>query len=373
MNALELRAVEAYCYRFPLKTPVITSFGRMLDRPAVFVRVEDVDRVVGWGEVWCNFPSVGAEHRARIITEILAPWLIGKRLARPEEFFAHASERCAVLALQSGEKGPFAQAIAGVDIAIWDLFARRDGQPLWRILGGSEPTIRVYASGVDPTDARETVTRALQSGHRSFKLKVGFDPAKDDANLSGIRGDIGDLFLAADANQAWSVEEALARIPAVAAFGLGWLEEPVRADLPWPEWKRLLGSAPPPLAGGENIADEDAFRAAVEAGILSVIQPDLAKWGGFTMCAPVAHGALAAGRTFCPHYLGGGIGLLASAHLLAGVGGDGMLEVDINPNPLREQCCGPIGDVADGRVSLSEAPGLGFEPDLAAFEGWRTL
>jgi L-alanine-DL-glutamate epimerase-like enolase superfamily enzyme len=169
------------------------------------------------------------------------------------------------------------------------------------------------------------------------------------------------------------VEEALARIPALAAFGLGWLEEPVRADVPWPEWKRLLGSAPPPLAGGENIADEDGFSAAVAAGILSVIQPDLAKWGGFTMCAPVAREALAAGRRFCPHYLGGGIGLLASAHLLAGVGGDGMLEVDINPNPLREQCCGPVGDVADGRVSLSEAPGLGFEPDFAAFEGWRTF
>ena len=67
-----IRKLEAFCYRYPLSTPVVTSFGRMLNRPAVFVRAEDEDGVVGWGEVWSNFPSTGAEHRARLINEVLA-------------------------------------------------------------------------------------------------------------------------------------------------------------------------------------------------------------------------------------------------------------------------------------------------------------
>ena len=103
-----------------------------------------------------------------------------------------------------------------------------------------------------------------------------------------------------------------------------------------------------------------------------MIQPDAAKWGGLTMAARVARQALKAGRRFCPHYLGAGIGLLASAHLLAAVGGDGMLEVDINPNPLRDSFCGPVRDVADGRVTLGDEPGLGIEPDLAGIANWRT-
>lgn len=75
---------------------------------------------------------------------------------------------------------------------------------------------------------------------------------------------------------------------------------------------------------------------------------------------------MAGNASFCPHYLGGGIGLLASAHLLAAVGGDGMLEVDSNPNPLRTLACGPVASVVDGHVVLTSQPGLGAVPDLAA-------
>ena len=145
-----------------------------------------------------------------------------------------------------------------------------------------------------------------------------------------------------------------------------------RADQPWPAWRELKRRIRTPLAGGENIAGQDAFADAIAAGALDVIQPDIAKWGGFSHCVAVARAARGAGKTFCPHYLGGGIGLAASAHLLAAVGGDGLLEVDINPNPLREALAGPAGDIRDGQVTLGEAPGLGIAPDLAAFEVYRT-
>ena len=89
------------------------------------------------------------------------------------------------------------------------------------------------------------------------------------------------------------------------------------------------------------------------------MQPDMAKWGGVTGCLPVARAILAGGVTYCPHYLGGGIGLLASANLLAAVGGPGLLEVDNNPNPLREGVTGER--IADGQFHLPDGPGLGIE------------
>lgn len=371
-NSVAIRSLRAFCYRYPLQTPVETSFGRMLDRPAVFIRIEDEDGHVGWGEAWSNFPSVGAEHRARIANEIIAPALTGFVADTPHHLFDHLAAKYAVLALQTGEHGPFAQCIAGVDIAMWDLVAQRQALPLWRLLGGDAPRIKVYASGINPTGAAQTAEAALRAGHRALKLKIGFGAERDLANLTALRALAGDGLLAADANQGWSLQQALAFAPELDRFALAWLEEPLRVDQPWPTWLELKTRIRTPLAGGENIASEAAFADAFAAGALDVIQPDIAKWGGFSQCVAVGRGARTAGKTFCPHYLGSGIGLLASAHLLAAVGGNGMLEVDFNPNPLRDALCGPVSDVRDGHITLTDEPGLGFTPDLAAFEAYRT-
>src|SRR3954466_4230334 len=105
-----VRKLEAFTYRYPLSTPVVTSFGRMLNRPAVFVRVEDDDGHAGWGEVWSNFPSTGAEHRARLVNELLAPAISGFVARQPSDIFETLTRGTSVLVLQSGEPGPFAQA-----------------------------------------------------------------------------------------------------------------------------------------------------------------------------------------------------------------------------------------------------------------------
>jgi L-alanine-DL-glutamate epimerase-like enolase superfamily enzyme len=367
-----IRKVEAFCYRYPLSTPVVTSFGRMLNRPAVFVRLEDGDGQMGWGEAWCNFPSTGAEHRARLINEILAPFVVGRSASEPCQVHEQLAADTAVLALQSGEAGPFAQAIAGIDIAVWDLWARRARRPLWKALGGTNPKVNVYASGINPAGAQRQAQAALGRGHRALKLKIGFDPAIDHANLAALAKLVAPGKLAADANQAWPLERALELAPGLTAFDLAWLEEPIRADRPWQEWQRLAAAAGVPLAAGENIASHAGFAQALAGDVLGVIQPDIAKWGGFSVGTTLACGILSAGKTFCPHYLGGGIGLLASAHLLAAAGGGGWLEMDCNDNALREQFCGPVHHVCEGAVVLSEAPGLGIEPDLASIKHYRT-
>jgi D-galactarolactone cycloisomerase len=369
---LKLRALEPRVYRVPLETPVQTSFGIMHDRPALLLRLVDDDGAEGWGEVWCNFPAVGAEHRARLVQSVLAPLALSRAWRGPQALFGALSRQTAVLAIQSGEPGPLAQAIAGVDIAAWDLVARRAGLPLWRLLGGSSDRIRVYASGLNP-DAPERLAAERQAqGHTAFKLKVGFGEDRDLANLGALRRELGGAaLLMVDANQAWSSEDAMAFMPRLEPFSLGWVEEPLRADRPWYEWQSLQAASAIPLAAGENVAGDEAFEQAIVSGVLSVVQPDLAKWGGFSGCLPVARRVLAAGLRFCPHYLGGGIGLLASGHLLAAAGGDGMLEIDANPNPLRTALWGPLSAVHGGACALGTAPGLGSAPDLAAIERYR--
>jgi len=368
----KIRALQAFCYRYPLTVPVVTSFGKMTSRPAVFVRVEDEDGFAGWGEAWCNFPSTGAEHRARLINEVLAPAAVGLAAREPGEIFEQLTQGTAVLALQSGEAGPFAQAIAGIDLALWDLHARRRKLPLWKWLGGSSGAIRVYASGINPTGSRQMAEAAMRGGHRALKLKIGFEPAADRANLAALRELAGNGMLAADVNQGWSVERAIELAPSLAEYNLAWLEEPIRADRPWQEWQSLHERARSPLAAGENIASRAGFVQALNDDVLSVVQPDIAKWGGLSVCTGIARDIIRSGKTFCPHYLGGGIGLLASAHLLAAYNG-GWLEVDANDNPLRDAFCGAVADVRDGAIELTEAPGLGTAPDFSAIAQYRTL
>jgi len=357
--------IEAFVFRCPIATPVRTSFGVMHDRPAVFVRAEDADGATGWGEIWCNFPAVGAEHRARLLESVLAPLATSRAFESPTEAFEWLSAKTAVLAIQSGEPGPMAQAIAGIDLALWDLCARRAGQPLWRYLGGRSDAVTAYASGINPDAPEQVVARKRDESYRAFKLKIGFGAERDLRNLRALRELLGERTpLMVDANQGWTLAEARAMAPALGEFGLGWLEEPLRADRPWSEWRELARDTRIPLAAGENVMGHEDFAAAIESGTLSVLQPDLAKWGGISGCWPAVQRGLAAGLRYCPHYLGGGIGLLASAHVLAAAGGDGILEIDANPNPLRTELMGPLGRLQEGGAKLGDAPGIGIEPDL---------
>ncbi|RZI97670.1 MAG: mandelate racemase/muconate lactonizing enzyme family protein [Variovorax sp.] len=364
---IRIAKIDALVFRYPVKTPVRTSFGTMHDRPALFVRVEDNQGATGWGEVWCNFPACGAEHRARLIDSVMTPLLRDRPFDGPAAVFEHLSRSTAVLAIQCGEPGPMAQCIAGIDLALWDLCARRAGQPLWRFLGGAHGRVPVYASGLNPDLPELLARQKLAEGYRAFKLKVGFGEARDLANLDALRDALGaGTPLMVDANQGWSLAEAQSMAERLQGYGLGWLEEPLRADRPWTEWQALRAGTDIPLAGGENLAGDAAFDAAIDAQVLTVMQPDAAKWGGISGCWPVIERSRAAGLRYCPHYLGGGVGLMASAHLLAAAGGDGMLEVDANDNPLRSELAPALQHIVDGCITLGDSAGIGVAPDPAA-------
>lgn len=125
--------------------------------------------------------------------------------------------------------------------------------PLWRLLGGDSSKIKVYASGINPCGAAQTAEAALRRGHRALKLKVGFGLETDLANLAALRAIVGAGMLATDANQAWSIAQAMEMLPRLAEFDLRWLEEPIRADRPREEWRSLRAAAKMPIVAGENI------------------------------------------------------------------------------------------------------------------------
>ncbi len=368
---IRLARVEALVFRAPVTEPVQTSFGIMHDRPAVLVRVESEDGVTGWGEIWCNFPAVGAEHRARILQSAVAPILMERAWDTPRQAFETLHQRLHVLGIQCGEPGTIAQAIAGADMALWDLFARQMQMPLWQLLGGT-PEISVYASGISPTDPEKLAVAKREEGYRAFKLKIGFGKERDIANLRSLRALLGeDTALMVDANQAWSVDVARDMARHLQEFHLQWLEEPLAADSSIEEWKQLAAEAGTVLAAGENMRGEAQFQEAIASGAFGVIQPDLGKWGGFSGCVFVGRQALLHNRLFCPHWLGGGVGLVASMHLKAIVGGPGYVEVDSNPNPLRDQIAGTYLKPYEGRITLSQAPGIGITPEIESLKQFQ--
>lgn len=365
--------LETFVFRVPLATPRINSFGKMTHRTALVVRLIDRDGVEGWGECFCNWPAFAAEHRYRILTELVAPAVAGHHFASPPDVLSYLTSRFRILSIQANEPGPFEQAIAAVDIAAWDLASRRADLPLYRILGGGEPvgSLPYYASGLSPEQAVQISVREMALGTKAFKVKVGWGKRADTATLAAVREVIGaSSALMVDANQKWDMQAARAAILSFLPFDLDWVEEPIAADHPSTDFASLAGLGLP-VAAGENVRGVAAFDDMMTTGQISVVQPDIIKWGGITGCWAIAHAALKAGRRYCPHYLGGGIGLIATAHLLAATGGDGLLELDATHNSLRTLLADPFPAVRDGQFELPKGPGLGVAPDLQQLAAFR--
>ncbi len=364
---LEPARVEVFHFKAAINEPIITSFGSIPARNALLVRVEDKDGAFGWGEVWANFPPSGAESKVRLLETIIIPSTLGRSWSTPAAALIDLTQRMRRNAIQSGEPGPFASCIAGIEVALSDLAARKAGLPLWKALGRSDPPepLLAYASNLNPKGAADYVAMCRERGYRAFKLKVAFDLKSDLANVREITAGLkpGERFMI-DANQGWDLATARPAIEAFSQFPIDWIEEAIPADDPPAHWAELAMLSRVPLAGGENLIGLAAFDAVINAGHLGVIQPDICKWGGISGCAGVARRAIAAGRKYCPHWLNSGLGLHAAAHVLAAVGGAGLLEHDAMENPLQAVLAQPFPPLADGRFTLTDAPGLGVTPDV---------
>lgn len=364
MTAPALARLEVFHFRHALEVPVPTAMGPLAHRPALLLRLEDADGAHGWGEIWCNFPPGGDLYRAQLAANVLPAALRGLTAGTPDPISILLA-RLHRLALQAGEPGPVAQLASGADIALYDLRARRAGVPLAEILGGAARPVEAYASGISPADCEAQVARMRSLGYRRFKQRIGFGPDdgldRAEATATGLRE--GEALML-DANQAWDLDAARRQCARLERLNPVWMEEPLPADAALSDWQALARATRIPLAAGENLRGEEAFGEAIAGGALRFLQPDICKWGGLSTTLRIARAAVGRGMVYCPHFLGGGVGLVASAHLLAAVGGGGFLEVDSSENPLLSVFSGRGLALEDGLFPLSDRSGLGFDPDV---------
>lgn len=286
---MAVAAIEAAHYRIPL--PVVLSdstHGTIAAFELVAVRLSDDDGAEGVGYTYTV--GAGGAAIAALINRDLAPVVRGA----DAELIEHLWQRMWWTLHYGGRGGPASLAISAVDIALWDLKARRLGTPLWRLLGGHDPRVPCYAGGIDldmPLDAllRQTDDN-LAKGFRAIKMKVGRARLGEDvARVRAMREHLGaDFPLMADANMRWSADEAIRAARALAPCELVWLEEPTIPD-DVAGHARIARDGGVPIATGENLHTLYEFTQMIRAGGVSFPEPDVTGCGGVTVFMKVAH------------------------------------------------------------------------------------
>ncbi len=357
--------VRVVLIKAPLDLPIIAPFGRVDVRHNLLVRLRLASGVEGLGEVWANFPPWGCPERVEILRRVVRPALVGERLDEPGRLFGKLARAMRGLANQMGAPGPFQQALAGVDIALWDAHARALGRPLRAVLaeGSAAPDVAVYATNL-PIDRPEMIAAMASKGHTRFKVKLPADAAAGVAHLPAARAAAGDRPLMMDASQGQSPESLLSILDALQAARLDWLEEPFPVDdaAAYRQWHGVAGR--PPLAMGENSYGETGFRVLLDEIDPDWAQPDITKTAGITMGGRLIAMSRARGKKVALHMYGGPVGLYASAQLAAARGDVDLVEMDAKPNPLFAHLVSP--PVVDGgRLRLPDGPGLGIALDPA--------
>jgi len=344
----------------PLATPIVAPFGTVTTRHNLLVRIETDDGAWGLGEVWGNFPPWGCRDRVDILTHVLRPLLIGQALDDPVRIFRSTAAKIRPLANQLGAIGPFQQALAGVDIALWDACARRSGQPLCDYIrtAPAPRSLAVYATNL-PIERPGSIEEMAGKGHTRFKFRIPANPAPMLAALTEARAIAGHRPLMADATQAFSLEGLQPLARPLAELGLDWLEEPFLADdlVSYRTWRDEPSR--PPVALGENCYGADAFRRLLADIAPDVLQPDITKTAGISEGGEICRLIISAGKRACLHMYGGPIGLYASAHLSAAIDGVSWLEMDALPNPLFDLLLNDAPRVQDGQLYLPSGAGLG--------------
>jgi L-alanine-DL-glutamate epimerase-like enolase superfamily enzyme len=360
---MTIAAVETGHYRIPLAEVLSdATHGRITHFELVTARVRTRDGAEGLGYTYTI--GAGGAAIAALVARDLGPLLVGEDAERVEALWERMWWRLHYV----GRGGLAVFAISAVDIALWDLRARRQGLPLWRLLGGHDPRVPAYAGGIDlhfPLDRLQRQTEAsLARGFRAIKMKVGRPRLQEDlARVAAIRELLGaDVPLMVDANMRWSVDEALRASRALAAYDLYWLEEPTDpADAPG--HARILREGRLPVAAGENLRTLSEFTRLIEAGGVSFPEPDASNVGGVTVWLKVAHLAEAHHLPVTSH----GVHDL-HVHLLAAVPNESYLEV--HGFGLDRFIAHPL-ELRDGLAIAPDRPGHGVTLDWAALDALR--
>ncbi|MEP7208234.1 MAG: mandelate racemase/muconate lactonizing enzyme family protein [Casimicrobiaceae bacterium] len=358
-----IATLRADLYHVPL--PVVltdSTHGEMKYFELVTVRIADSEGATGMGYTY----TVGAGGGAMrdLIARDLAPRLLGA----PAENIEALWQRMWWTLHYGGRGGQATSAISAVDIALWDLKARRAGQPLYQALGGFDPRVPCYAGGIDlwlSLDALLAQTEGnLARGFRAIKMKVGRPNRSEDvARVQAMRRHLGEDFpLMVDANMRWTVDQAVQAARALAACNLVWIEEPTIPD-DIEGHVRILRDGGVPIATGENLHTLHEFTHFMRAQAVSFPEPDVTNCGGVTTFMKVAHLAEAFNLPVTSH---GAHDI--TVHLLAAAPNRSYLEA--HGFGLDRYIAAPLV-ITDGHAIAPDRPGHGVTFDFDALEPLR--
>lgn len=364
---LTIRRIETVPIRVPLGRIYRGSFYEMTHRSTIVIRIYTDEGVVG--EAYAGDEDAGLLEIDAIVHEEIAPRLIGVD--------AMAIERCWELArpvtyniLRDRRLGLVAAAC--VDTALWDAVGKALGQPLWKLWGGYRGVLPMISIGgyydSDQT-VTEEVTEVLERGLAGMKFKVGGrDPETDARRFLEARTAGGpDFVLAADANQAWTRDQAISFVRMIDGGGLRWFEEPCH----WHNDRRAMRDVRA-MSGARICAGQSEFSAAgcrdlMVEGAIDVCNFDASWSGGPTEWRRVAAMALSFDVAMAHHEEP-----QVAAHLLASIPHGTYVECfDPDRDPIWWNLVANRPKLVDGHIALPTAPGLGWELDEDFIEHHR--
>ncbi|MFD9067785.1 mandelate racemase/muconate lactonizing enzyme family protein [Kitasatospora purpeofusca] len=334
---------------------------------ATLVKIHTEDGSVGIGEAY-GLPS--PQVTATVVATVLAPLLIGQDALATGAIWERLFKGQAA---GGHNRGFYLEAMAGVDLALWDLRGKLAGVPVHRLLGGPiRETVDCYASPValhaDPEDSARQALGFVDDGFKALKVKIGRGERTDRAHLTAVREAVGsDIEILTDVNCAYDLDQAT-RVGAVLAdLGISWYEEPLQVDdlANLGELRRRTGLT---VVNGETHFTRFDLRDSLLNRAIDVFMPNVARCGGITEAMRLAALASAFHVDIAPHGVGSGVSLCAALQLCAATPNLRTYEYNRLPNPIRENILLNPPKFADGALVVPTGPGLGFELDEDAVD-----
>jgi L-alanine-DL-glutamate epimerase-like enolase superfamily enzyme len=352
ITRVELRMID-----LKPKVERVDAIQSFVSQETPIVTIHDSDGASGTGysyTIGTGGPSVMA-----LLEQTLAPALIGKDADRIDGiwrdllFLTHATAVGPITAL----------ALAAIDTALWDLRCKKMGLPLWKAAGGSRDRIPLYSTEggwlhLETATLVEDALAMKEQGFRGSKIKIGRAHLSEDrARLGAVRAAVGDSYeIMTDANQGFTLSEAIRRAKVLEEFGIGWFEEPLPADdvLSHQELSRRTHV---PIAVGESMYSLSQFKDYLQVGAAQIVQVDVARIGGITPWLKVAHLAEAHSVMVCPHFL-----MELHLPLVCAVPNAKWLEYIPQLDGVTRQNM----QISNGDAVPSDEPGLGIDWDWDA-------
>jgi L-alanine-DL-glutamate epimerase-like enolase superfamily enzyme len=362
----KISAVRARAISIPLDAATSLASRLVKERHYGIVEVEATDGFKGIG--FCYVGSAGGTIFPEIVASLLAPVLLGQDPYRVEGLWAEMYQE----ALLQGRAGTVVRAISALDTALWDHNARAVKLPLYKLLGAVSDSVPAYASGgyylkgKTPEKLADEMQAYVNSGFTAVKMKVGKEDLRgEEARIAAVRERIGpDPILMLDANNAWSdLPTALRFVRMYEKYDPYWIEEPFSPD-DIDNHARLARSTPVLVATGEIEVGRWRFKELLQAGGAAILQTDAAVCGGVTEFRRIAATAASFGVTLCPHWFHD-----LHVHLVAATPNARYVEFFADDQVLNfRRLVGKQLSVKEGRISLPQEPGLGFDFNTEAVE-----